>query len=312
MASKNSKKRGKGGKTKNKENLEPKKKTNRPAKLRGWSSESMVEVMKAVKEGQFGVNRAALEYGVPKRTLKIHGTNMGPTPYLTYEEEKELMKFILDCSRMDYGKTRGELLRTVGETMKKKGRLLVGSSASQGWWSQFKERWPELSLRKGDAFSLHESPPLRSSSSVLAAAPISKFLVYPTPVKKTKVSPTVNKCARILTSTESLQLLEEKEKKKKEEAEEKARRKQEREEKKKARVEEKKTKEEARKRKAEERAAMRAEQTEKKKTTTKKMKITNIAAPTKVYSKRRELRGGSCVSREQQRYVLCLFGFVEG
>ena len=38
--------------------------------------------------------------------------------------------------------------------MKKKGRLLVGSSVSQGWRSRFKERWPELSLRKGDAFSL--------------------------------------------------------------------------------------------------------------------------------------------------------------
>ena len=79
---------------------------------------------------------------------------MGPTPYLTYEEEKELVKFILNCSRMGYGKTRGEVLRIVGETMKKKGRLLVGSSVSQGWWSRFKERWPELSLRKGDAFSL--------------------------------------------------------------------------------------------------------------------------------------------------------------
>ena len=92
----------------------------------GWSSESMVEAMKAVKEGEFGVNRAVLEYGVPKTTLKdrlngrvIHDTNMGPTPYLTYEEEKELVKFILNCSRMGYGKTRGELLRIVGETMKR-------------------------------------------------------------------------------------------------------------------------------------------------------------------------------------------------
>ena len=62
--------------------------------------------MKAVKEGQLGVNRVALEYGVPKTTL-------GPTPYLTYEEEKELVRFILNCSRMGYGKTRGELLRIV-------------------------------------------------------------------------------------------------------------------------------------------------------------------------------------------------------
>ena len=187
--------------------METEKKTNRPAKLRGWSSESMVEAMKAVKEGQFGVNQAALEYGVPKRTLKdrlngrvIPGTNMGPTPYLTYEdyeEEKELVRFILNCSKMGYGKTRGELLRIVGETMRKKGRLLVGSSV--GWWSRFKKGWPELSLRKGDAFSLHESLPLQSSSSVMATSPISKFLIYPTTVKKTKVSPTANKCARILT-----------------------------------------------------------------------------------------------------------------
>ena len=103
---------------------------------------------------------------------------------------------------------------------------------------------------------------MQSSSSVLVTSPISKFLVYSTPVKKTKVSPTANKCAGILTSTESLQLLEELEKKNKEESAEKARRKQEREEKKKAREEEKKTKEEARKHKAEEKAAMRAEQRE--------------------------------------------------
>ena len=142
--------------------------TNRSAKLRGWSSESMVEAMKAVKEGQFGVNRAALEYGVPKTTLKdrlngrvIHGSNMGPTPYLTYEEEKELVRFILNCSRMGYGKTRGELLRIVGETMKKKGRLLVGSLSRPVPVDQ-----STLSLSKSVSSSLHESPPLQSSSSV--------------------------------------------------------------------------------------------------------------------------------------------------
>ena len=101
--------------------------------------------------------------------------------------------------------------------------------------------------------------------------------------------------------------MEEKEKKRKEEAEKKARRKQEREEKKKAREEEKKTKEEARKRKAEERAAMRAEQTEKRKTTTKKMKIANIAAPTKVYPKRRELQGGAAYHEiSKDMFCVCL------
>ena len=58
----------------------------------------MVEAMEAVKEGQFGINRAGLEYGVPRTTVKdrlssrvIHGTNTEPTPYLTYQEEIELV-----------------------------------------------------------------------------------------------------------------------------------------------------------------------------------------------------------------------------
>ena len=47
-----------------------------------------------------GVHTAALEFNVPRTTLKdriagrvAHGCNMGPKPYLTYEEEKELVEF---------------------------------------------------------------------------------------------------------------------------------------------------------------------------------------------------------------------------
>ena len=79
----------------------------------------------------------------------------------------------------------------------------------------------------------------------------------------------------------------------------------------KAREEEKKTKEEARKRKAEERGAMRAEQTEKRKTMTKEMKIANIAAPTKVYPKRRELQGGAAY-QEISKDMCCVFVWVCG
>ena len=120
----------------------------------------MLKAMEAVKEGKMRVNRAALEHGVPRTTLKdriagrvIHGTNMGPKPYLTHDEEEELVKFLIQCSKMGYGKTRGEVLKIVEETMRKKGQALSGP-VSQGWWCRFRERWPELSLRRGDAFSL--------------------------------------------------------------------------------------------------------------------------------------------------------------
>ncbi len=54
---------------------------------------------------------------------------------------------------MGNGKTRAEVLKIVEATMKKKARKLEGS-ISQGWWCRFHERWPELSLRKGDSFSI--------------------------------------------------------------------------------------------------------------------------------------------------------------
>ena len=145
----------KAAKGRNKENQPPKsarKAANRPAKLRCWTDDSMLKAMEAVKEGKMGVNRAALEHGVPRTTLKdriagrvIHGTNMGPKPYLTHDEEEELVKFLIQCSKMGYGKTRGEVLKIVEETMRKKGQALSGP-VSQGWWCRFRERWPELAF----------------------------------------------------------------------------------------------------------------------------------------------------------------------
>ncbi len=80
-------------------------------KLREWSDESMLGTIQAVWEGSFGVNRAALEYGVPKTTLKdriigrvVHGASMGAQPYLSREKEGELVDFLKSCCKMGYGK----------------------------------------------------------------------------------------------------------------------------------------------------------------------------------------------------------------
>ncbi len=129
-------------------------------KLREWSDESMLGAIQAVREGTFGVNRAALEYGVPKTTLNdrisgrvVHGASMGAQPYLSREEEGELVDFLKSCCKMGYGKNRKEVFVLVEAILKKKGRDL-GSPISNGWWQRFLERWPSLSLRTGDAFSV--------------------------------------------------------------------------------------------------------------------------------------------------------------
>ena len=73
-----------GGKKKWKRAVEPPKRKGRVLKRKQWSEESMLGAIKAVQEGTLGVNRAALEFAVPKTTLKdrlsgrvIHGSSCG-------------------------------------------------------------------------------------------------------------------------------------------------------------------------------------------------------------------------------------------
>ena len=46
---------------------------------------------------------------------------MGLKPYLTLEEEKELVDFLLNYEKMGYGKTKQDVLQIVHSTVLKKG-----------------------------------------------------------------------------------------------------------------------------------------------------------------------------------------------
>ena len=67
--------------------------------------------MLSVVKGQMSANKAADSHGVPHTTLKgrlsgrvVHGTNPGPKPYLTCEEEMELSVHLLQASSIGFGK----------------------------------------------------------------------------------------------------------------------------------------------------------------------------------------------------------------
>ena len=88
----------------------------------------MVGTMREVTSGAMGVNRAAAQYGVPRTTLRdrisgnvVHGTIMGTKPYLSADEERELVDFLVKCSEAGYGKTRGDVLQCVVTIVQKKG-----------------------------------------------------------------------------------------------------------------------------------------------------------------------------------------------
>ena len=112
----------------------------------------MKEAMKAVHEGKMSIDRAAVEYGMPPTTLKDrlsgrvrHDTKPGPRPYLSPEEEEELALFVVNCSKMGYGKTRMQVLQMVEE-------MTVKKHVSDVWFKRFKSHFL-MSLHKGDAYT---------------------------------------------------------------------------------------------------------------------------------------------------------------
>ena len=112
-------------------------------KLCQWNEDSMRRAYEAVNTKKMGVNRAALVFDVPRTTLKdrvslrvIHNCNIGLKLYLTQDEEKELVDFLLSCAKMGYGMTRKDVLQMVHSSIVKKGRKTV-KKISHGWWIRF-------------------------------------------------------------------------------------------------------------------------------------------------------------------------------
>ena len=114
-------------------------------------------VMLSVAKGQMSANKVADLNGVPRSTLKdrlsgrvVHGTNPGPRPYLTRDEETELATRLLLASSIALGKTRFDVKCIDGSFAKSKG-IVRGCTVSNGWWEKFLKQTPVLSLWSGNA-----------------------------------------------------------------------------------------------------------------------------------------------------------------
>ena len=120
----------------------------------------MSGAVKAVADGLLGVNRAAGEFGVLRTTLKdrlagrvAHEARSGPTPYLTRDEESELVAFLVKCAEIGFPERKDEVIGIVQSIVQKKRGTLEGFSGN-GWWHRFMERYPDLSLRKSDSLAV--------------------------------------------------------------------------------------------------------------------------------------------------------------
>ena len=228
----------------------------RSNKRKLWTNIQMLTALKAVEEGQ-PVNQIARDHGTPKTTLKdhvsgkvTHGTNPGPTPYLSIVED-ELGNFLKSCAEVGYGKTRRDAMG-IAESIAVDKRVLKGENISVGWWRRFLERQPNLTLRRGGStahvqldavypetmdqyfrllgevlmeHNLVDKPLQIYNVDESGVPPVSKYLVLPTPL--TPTGPKTLPRSRLLTSAECLAQLEEKECQKQLAAQEKEQRKKE-------------------------------------------------------------------------------------
>ena len=126
-------------------------------KRKQWSDQSMRLAMEAVKSGRSSITHAATLHGIPRQTLHDrisgrvrHGNNPGPRPFLSSSEEKDLANFLIDSSKVGYGKSRQQVKSIAACGARAKGRLQLDKVLSDGWYYRFMSRQSGLALRKGD------------------------------------------------------------------------------------------------------------------------------------------------------------------
>ena len=117
---------------------------------RSWNRINMQKAVKAVEEGM-SVRKAAEKFTVPQSsphdrvTGRVHfEARSGPSPYLSYEEEKELASFLIQTAKIGYPHTKRQVLALVGKIVAAKG---IQTTVSNGWWEQFCQRHPKMTLK---------------------------------------------------------------------------------------------------------------------------------------------------------------------
>ena len=125
-----------------------------------WKEEDMEKAFDAVKNKEASVSKAAELYSVPRKTLDdmvkgrvLHGDKSGPGTVLTSSEEDSLCNYLVYMADRGFLLTRKMVMAYAWALAKKSGRAdRFNQEFGPGdrWWSNFRKRRPELTLRKLD------------------------------------------------------------------------------------------------------------------------------------------------------------------
>lgn len=131
-------------------------------KRKTYSDEDLLAAIAAVKNGA-SYRKTSLKYNIPVMTLcdKVNNrvplvSTPGPSTYLTTDQEKRLVSWLLHMSKIGYGVTRIDIPKIVKDILDKaekdgyvipENRKFVDNKPSKCWVYGFLKRHPEVAAR---------------------------------------------------------------------------------------------------------------------------------------------------------------------
>lgn len=138
-----------------------------------WSEDNMKTAVKLVLEESLSEKRAAKECGVPRQTLRRYlekarsgcqfglKERLGRKTVLSMDQEKELVKVLLDMERRLFGVSIKDVKKYVFQYCEMNGITNPFNSekgqAGKDWFRDFLKRNPEISIRKPEATSMQRA-----------------------------------------------------------------------------------------------------------------------------------------------------------
>lgn len=127
-----------------------------------YSEEDLQNAMESVRSKQLSLNKAALQFKIPKSTLskKLTGKTteerrMGPPPVLTAIEERNLEEWIIGKAKIGFPMHKDDVKDAVCKVMKETGRKnpFIDDRPGDKWVSLFMKRHPKITQRNTEIIS---------------------------------------------------------------------------------------------------------------------------------------------------------------
>ena len=133
----------------------------------------MVAALEAVTASELTISAAASRFSVPRKTLDDrvkgrvkHGSKSGVSTVLTPTEEEALESYLIYMANRGFPLTRTMVKAfawSIAKRLGKSGQFNSEYGPGEKWWTLFKQRHPQLSLRRSDPLDRNRAEALNSS-----------------------------------------------------------------------------------------------------------------------------------------------------